>query len=602
MEKRGMGLKSLNLIRWSNMFRILFVVFFLWFGSEVAGQSGTVPRSAEVAVIQGKSFYLHIVQPGQTLYAISKAYGVGMEELKKLNGKKDDSLSLYEVLKVPLVETFVRQDSKYYYHRVAKGETLYSIARHYGLKIKQLLRHNGQFAHNVPVHVGEVVRLPLKEINPAVLEPSGEGQAGGAVTDEKGAEASGKPLLPFDESGHEVGGAGQAEGHAADGTGGGMSGKAVPVSEAGRPGDAYVKVALLLPFSAGEYPLLTDSLLHRQPVSIPVRDEQFIHFYEGILLAVDSLKSRGSRIQLYVYDTERNPEKMYRLADELNLVRPDLIIGPVYASVFRVLAQRLAYRIPMVYPLSLRGEGLNVYPNFVQVNASYASLMAKMAEWIQERRQEANVVQIDLGRGEYGPPEASEIRHFSERMSELGIVSFHWNAVDFPLDSLRTFLLPDRENILLLPTSKEAEVSKVLPMISALTDSYRLTVVGLPEWQAFTSVDHETYYKLNTKFFTYSYVDPNSRQAGELMDEYRKYFSAEPHSLMFKAFDLGIYFIDLAERYRDRTLEAILDQPKNGEFSCFRFVRIGGGNGIENQGFYIVHFGTDYRLQLEYLP
>ena len=37
-------------------------------------------------------------------------------------------------------------------------------------------------------------------------------------------------------------------------------------------------------------------------------------------------------------------------------------------------------------------------------------------------------------------------------------------------------------------------------------------VIGLPssaspEWQAFTSVDHETYFKLNTKIFTYSYVD-----------------------------------------------------------------------------------------------
>lgn len=596
------------------MIRLIFIVSFLWFSLAAIGQGVEVPRSTDIVVIRGKSFYLHTVQPGQTLYSISKAYQVDVEELKKLNDRKDNNLSLYEVLKVPFVEAFVQQDDKYYYHRVAKGETLYSIARRYGMKIKRLLKHNEQFSHNEPVPVGAVVRLPLKEIDRSAIEAgpapvlveqvlpvSGgakeeglqqnlekDGESVEAVADHAGQQSdlSQSPLPPSTDSW-------------------GNADKPITnempayLSEVVMPAEPFVKIALLLPFSAREYPILTDSLLHRQTVSVSARDEQFLYFYEGILLAVDSLKHHGSKVKLHVYDTERSPEKMYLLAEELKLLRPDLIIGPVYASVYRVLAGQLQGNIPMVYPLSSRSENLSNYPNFIQVNASYTTLVSKMTEWIQEQRDSANIVQISLGAGETGMLDSPETRLFTQQMTELGINFFDWSASALPLDTLRTLLSPDQENILLLPTTKEADVSKVLPVLSALTDGYRITVVGFPEWQAFPSVDHETYYKLNTKLFTYSYVDHNSAQAQKLKDKFRKYFYTEPHSLVYKAYDMGLYFIDLADRYRDRTLEALQYQPKTGEFSRFRFLDNNNGGGKENHGFFIVNFGSDYQLKIE---
>ena len=169
------------------------------------------------------------------------------------------------------------------------------------------------------------------------------------------------------------------------------------------------------------------------------------------------------------------------------------------------------------------------------------------------------------------------------------------------MDGLRLQLLPDRENIIILPTTKEAEVSKILPVLSALTDGYRITVVGFPEWQAFTSVDHETYFKLNTKIFTYSYVDNTTEPAKRFALKYRKYFYTEPNNLAYKAFDMSLYFIELAAKYRDRTLDALEFYPRNGDFSRFYFQKMEGQAGKENQGFYIVNFGSDYRLKIESL-
>ena len=559
---------------------------------------------------------MHTVQPGQTLYSICKAYGANIDEVKSLNDKKDNALSLYEVLKVPYTDPFVQQDDKFYYHKVVKGETFYSIARLYKIKPKRLLKFNEGYAQNQPLAVGAVVKLPLAEIDLSVL---GEEEIEASV----GKKQEIRPVRPVrNESVKKVEEASvtdilqnalmqknektEQEPEKETTTVIGATDKMeIPdyISEVVMPVDPFVKVALLLPFSAKDYPVFVDTLVEKMPVQISARSEQFISFYEGVLLAVDSLKNQGYKVNLKVFDTERSAEKMYTMVDEIDRFHPDLIIGPVYGSVYKALMDDLTNKnIPVIYPLSSRSEEFGVYPDFIQVNPSMKALTVAMSDWLREEAEEANLVCLNLTGNEVSHSDLEDIRLFKEYMHRIGSMNFYdWNTSAVPLDGLRLQLLPDRENIIILPTTKEAEVSKILPVLSALTDGYRITVVGFPEWQAFTSVDHETYFKLNTKIFTYSYVDNTTEPAKRFALKYRKYFYTEPNNLAYKAFDMSLYFIELAAKYRDRTLDALEFYPRNGDFSRFYFQKMEGQAGKENQGFYIVNFGSDYRLKIESL-
>ena len=598
------------------MLKLLFLFLLLWSCGQVIGQGTAVTKSNDIVVIRGKSYYLHTVQPGQTLYSICKAYGANIDEVKSLNDKKDNALSLYEVLKVPYTDPFVQQDDKFYYHKVVKGETFYSIARLYKIKPKRLLKFNEGYAQNQPLAVGAVVKLPLAEIDLSVLgEEEIEASVGKKqeirperpVRNEsvkKVEEASVTDILqnalmqknekteqePEKETTTVIGATDKME---------------IPdyISEVVMPVDPFVKVALLLPFSAKDYPVFVDTLVEKMPVQISARSEQFISFYEGVLLAVDSLKNQGYKVNLKVFDTERSAEKMYTMVDEIDRFHPDLIIGPVYGSVYKALMDDLTNKnIPVIYPLSSRSEEFGVYPDFIQVNPSMKALTVAMSDWLREEAEEANLVCLNLTGNEVSHSDLEDIRLFKEYMHRIGSMNFYdWNTSAVPLDGLRLQLLPDRENIIILPTTKEAEVSKILPVLSALTDGYRITVVGFPEWQAFTSVDHETYFKLNTKIFTYSYVDNTTEPAKRFALKYRKYFYTEPNNLAYKAFDMSLYFIELAAKYRDRTLVALEFYPRNGDFSRFYFQKMEGQAGKENQGFYIVNFGSDYRLKIESL-
>ena len=598
------------------MLKLLFLFLLLWSCGQVLGQGTAVTKSNDIVVIRGKSYYLHTVQPGQTSYSICKAYGANIDEVKSLNDKKDNALSLYEVLKVPYTDPFVQQDDKFYYHKVLKGETFYSIARLYKIKPKRLLKFNEGYAQNQPLAVGAVVKLPLAEIDLSVL---GEEEIEASV----GKKQEIRPVRPVrNESVKKVEEASvtdilqdalmqknektEQEPEKETTTVIGATDKMeIPdyISEVVMPVDPFVKVALLLPFSAKDYPVFVDTLVEKMPVQISARSEQFISFYEGVLLAVDSLKNQGYKVNLKVFDTERSAEKMYTMVDEIDRFHPDLIIGPVYGSVYKALMDDLTNKnIPVIYPLSSRSEEFGVYPDFIQVNPSMKALTVAMSDWLREEAEEANLVCLNLTGNEVSHSDLEDIRLFKEYMHRIGSMNFYdWNTSAVPLDGLRLQLLPDRENIIILPTTKEAEVSKILPVLSALTDGYRITVVGFPEWQAFTSVDHETYFKLNTKIFTYSYVDNTTEPAKRFALKYRKYFYTEPNNLAYKAFDMSLYFIELAAKYRDRTLDALEFYPRNGDFSRFYFQKMEGQAGKENQGFYIVNFGSDYRLKIESL-
>ena len=598
------------------MLKLVFLFLLLWSCGQVLGQGTAVTKSNDIVVIRGKSYYLHTVQPGQTLYSICKAYGANIDEVKSLNDKKDNALSLYEVLKVPYTDPFVQQDDKFYYHKVVKGETFYSIARLYKIKPKRLLKFNEGYAQNQPLAVGAVVKLPLAEIDLSVL---GEEEIEASV----GKKQEIRPVRPVrNESVKKVEEASvtdilqdalmqknektEQEPEKETTTVIGATDKMeIPdyISEVVMPVDPFVKVALLLPFSAKDYPVFVDTLVEKMPVQISARSEQFISFYEGVLLAVDSLKNQGYKVNLKVFDTERSAEKMYTMVDEIDRFHPDLIIGPVYGSVYKALMDDLTNKnIPVIYPLSSRSEEFGVYPDFIQVNPSMKALTVAMSDWLREEAEEANLVCLNLTGNEVSHSDLEDIRLFKEYMHRIGSMNFYdWNTSAVPLDGLRLQLLPDRENIIILPTTKEAEVSKILPVLSALTDGYRITVVGFPEWQAFTSVDHETYFKLNTKIFTYSYVDNTTEPAKRFALKYRKYFYTEPNNLAYKAFDMSLYFIELAAKYRDRTLDALEFYPRNGDFSRFYFQKMEGQAGKENQGFYIVNFGSDYRLKIESL-
>lgn len=582
--------------------RLTCVLLLVFTCTNAAAQQTDVKKSKDIVVIKGESYYLHMVEEGQTLYSICKAYDVDINTVKTLNNMDSNAIKLFDVLKIPYVAPFTERDASYYYHRVEKGETLYSISKHYGIKVREILKENKDYEHT-PLSIGAVVRLPLQSIDTTqighpVAVPVRDATA--TATDGSGkSTAEPQPVVPVRQ---------ETNPFKTDSTS-----YSAPVSYGNATDPTKrVKVALLLPLFAQENiesnrkAMLSDNeSLRKSSVQILHKSEQFLSFYEGTLLALDSLKTAGYQIDLYTFDTRKDNYRIYEIAGEINTLSPDLIIGPVYESEFKSLMENLKnQRIPVVYPLSSRNESLGNYPQFVQMNTSTPSLADDMSTWIAAQASNANIICIHPSNGyemvDSAPAsEMTEGHALEEKLDKMpDVVSYKWGFSDDHSETLKTLLNPEGANLIVLPTSKESDVIKILPTLTALAEQFRIEVVGLPDWQNFTAVDHEMYYKLDVKIFTPSYVDNTSDAATRFADHYRSDYFNEPHSLAAKAFDMSLFFIPLVARYRENTLEALSLEDKTGFFTAFGFRRICPECGWENRGLFIVNYSSNYRTKI----
>ncbi|MDJ0610494.1 MAG: LysM peptidoglycan-binding domain-containing M23 family metallopeptidase [Kiloniellales bacterium] len=94
------------------------------------GQEIKIPGRAQPGQSQGR----HVVAKGDTVYGIARRHGVPLRALIDANRLPPPyTLVIGQALVVPTV----RQ------HRVSKGETVYSIARRYDVDLRELVRLNG---------------------------------------------------------------------------------------------------------------------------------------------------------------------------------------------------------------------------------------------------------------------------------------------------------------------------------------------------------------------------------------------------------------------------------------------------------------------------
>jgi LysM repeat protein len=93
--------------------------------------------------INGKIFVLHRIEAGETLYGISKRYAVTVEQILEFNPTADGGLEINQILKVPYVPRTTRKKSVTGdTHIVAEKETLFSISRQYGVTVDELKQWN----------------------------------------------------------------------------------------------------------------------------------------------------------------------------------------------------------------------------------------------------------------------------------------------------------------------------------------------------------------------------------------------------------------------------------------------------------------------------
>lgn len=505
----------------------------------------------------------YTVETGETLYSISRKFSVTVDELRKLNPELSEGLKAGQVIRLKPSDTdntkhyITLQDTtlSFTYHRVRRGETVYGIARRYGILVADIMKYNPQAAQGIqPRHVLQIPVFTVKEKKVEQEIPKEPEQVIHYEPDEPD----------------------------------------VPAGCAGKPlqGKTY-NIALLIPFFLDSQEAFIPVDTTRTVQSNANKPFEFMQFYYGAMLAIDSLGKLGLNARVNVFDVDNTPESVTKLLARTELSRMDLIIGPLYGAGFeRVARFARDNKIKIINPLSTRNDFLQNNPYTFKAQSSAAGQIELIAKYIAQNRSNSNIIVVR----QFSFSETGAIELFRKEFSGSNL-----HEVIYLRDSLNGILRhlrKDRDNIVVGLSTDKVFTIDLIRKINDIRIDYPITCFGLQEWEDF-ALETDYMVNLNLHLPSYNFIDFQSEQTINFIRSFRSKYNTEPlhNRFAFAAFDVTFYFLSALMKYGKDFEECLPWFRHRGLQIPFEFSS-SGRNGMENKGLTIYMVQNFRRIQV----
>jgi ABC-type branched-subunit amino acid transport system substrate-binding protein len=271
---------------------------------------------------------------------------------------------------------------------------------------------------------------------------------------------------------------------------------------------------------------------------------RFIQFYQGFMMAADSLRKEGLNVEIHVYDVDQQASKALSVLRDPDLKKMDIIFGPFFKSTFAMVADfALANHIHLVNPLTSREDILLGNPYVYKLMPSLESQPGLLAELARKDFPNYRIIFYTANKFQ-----SSElIEQFRRALSDPETTGKRKVFfVDYASDSIQGFIhnaSSVEPNLVIIYAENDALPAALLSKLSEYQKDYQITVIGLPEWEKFGNIELKYLMDLNAMIFMSSYVDYDSEKTKGFIREYRSRYFDEPLNYAFSGFDAGYFFL-----------------------------------------------------------
>lgn len=540
-------------------------------------ESTPVTISKEKLKINGQVCYSHIVLEKQTLFSISKAYNVTIEDIYKYNPSvKEKGLQKNSILIIPVVEKPEQQeieaaeDKEAYAEGQVKQEQqeqqeqpvrnaedqvkkeeggkaaseqtvhirkwyedLDMIARRYGVTVESIMKANGLKGRKL----SNRQRLIIPSSSDAVPEEE----------------------IPSENDSDEVA--------ASDTT------QTDDSTTAHRPGileglffpKKDISMSLILPLKATGTSASAGNM----------------DFYSGVLLAVYDAGEAGTGCDLAVYDCADG-----RGITKESLEGRDFIIGPVSRGDLTSALELGTDTRAIISPLdqkaaSLTGEFTNMIQAPTPLEIQYKDLM----DWIREDMQYSDRFVVITEKGAVQTEVTTQMKAAADSSGmEYKNLSYSILEGRNVTGSLEYIMTESGTNRVYIASDSEAFVNDVVRNLNLMIHKkYEVVLYAPSRIRSYETIEVENFHNTSLKVSTGYYIDYEDPRVQEFLLKYRALFNAEPTQFAFQGYDLAKFFIGMTSKYGNRWMNKLEESDASMLQSTYRFRKDGNG-GYVNTG------------------
>ena len=535
-------------------------------------------KSTEIQTINSVQYYIHTVQAKETFYGLSKLYGVSIDDIQMSNDNLR-SLSIGQQIKIPVVaetaaesqykdgELIVKNGQSFVVHNVQQGETIYALARHYQTSAGQILAANPAI-NNGQIAIGQQLFIPFSG---TVVPPHNIAPQNTTTTVNDN---------PYDTTNQQI---------AQNDT-----------TTIVKKNDVYI--SLMLPFFLDKNTQQSDEGIINKPKEIYTHTYQFLEYYEGVLMAIDTLKSHGMNITLDVIESNNDSTSINISKIKTNT---NLIIGPVFPKTFPAVAGfAKRHSIPIISPLSTE-ETNATNPFVVQMNTPQKFRFKAMVDYIIQHNDHTHVCIVynneSLEKKSMNLCKAA----FNERKSDLESKHISFEEIYFPSAGTAGLdrALSKKENAIVVVLSKQqAFANNIVTKLYQASKSHKIELWGLPQWETYENLELDFLYDLKFKLVTSGEVDYTSPLVNQFIKRYREKYGTEPTKFSFQGYDQMLYIVNQYATTADFINDLVQDSTIDGLYNDFKFFRKDGAT--VNTASFIVEYdkATFDRYTTAYKP
>lgn len=524
----------------------------------------------------GKLYYSHVVLERQTLFSIAKAYGVSLQDIYDANPTlklETEGLKTYQILHIPYVENAPGAEETTPAQATPSNTVTTAPAAQPGDYIIHTVKWYedlGAIAKKYGVSKEAIMRANgMTSPQLSRKQKLRIPPAGAEVVEEIPAIVEEDIAEVEEEEEDKPKNIFETIGEA-------ISEKAEEFLYTGKKD---ITAALIMPFNASKSP-----------------NENNLEFYSGVLMAARDLKSEGINVDLSVYDAVGGNIPV--TAEKLGSC--DVVIGPISTADLSGTLKISPSSTPIVSPLEPKAVELaKVYGNLIQAPSSSENQSEDLVEWLAEEYRPGDRVVLLVEKNATRTAAANVI---VEKMQESGI---QYSTITYgPLEGRNlsnSIESPGsgRSIRLIVASESEAFVNDVVRNANrlALRGNRRDNVVlySISKIRSFDTIEVEYLHNANLHVSISYFVDYDSPAVQRFLMKYRALFNAEPGPFAFQGYDTAYNFIKMCSKYGRRWPDKLDGEDMRGLQSNFSFDRRGGHI---NKAVRRIVYGQDYSIKL----